>query len=154
MDGRGNNAPLIAAGSGAVLFISLFIGWSEGLDDSLSAWKIFDVVDIVLAVLALIAVGIGAMLATGNPLNLPRTPGSIVTTVGIISFSIVAAFVLEGEELKFGIYLALLATVGIVVGGTQLAATGAPPARRTGGTEPPTTSPPPPPPPPPASPTV
>ena len=150
MDGRGNNAPLIAAGAGLVLFISLFLGWSEGLDDSVSAWENFDIIDIVLALLGLISVGIGAMLATGNQVNLPRTPGSIVTTVGIVAFSIVATFVLEGEDLKFGIYLALLATIGIIVGGMQLgAAAGPPTVRRT--PEPPTS---PPPPPPPASPTV
>ncbi len=61
----------------------------------------------------------------------------------------VATFVLEGEEKKFGIFLALIATIAIIVGGTQLARGGvAPTTRRT--TEPP----PPPPPPPPANPAV
>ena len=143
MDTRGN-APLIAAGGGLLLFITLFIDWFEGV----SAWEIFDVVDVVLALLALIALGVGAMLATGNTANLPSTPSGIVTTAGLIAFSIVAAFVLEGEELKLGIFLSLIATIAIIVGGTQLARGGAAPATRRTTTEPP----PPPPPPPPASP--
>ena len=149
-----NNAPLIAAGGGLLLFISLFLGWFEALDETASAWEIFDIVDVILALIALIAVGIGAMLATGNAVNLPRTPGSIVTTAGIVAFTLVAAFILEGDDTKFGIFLALIATIGIIVGGTQLAA-GPPTVRRTGGTAPPPPPPPTsPPPPPPASPTV
>ncbi len=148
MDVR-NNAPLIAAGGGLLLFISLFLDWFDVLG---SAWEFMDIVDVVLALLALIAVGIGAMLATGNVMNLPRTPGSIVTTAGIIAFTAVATFILEGDEQKFGIFLALIGTIGMIVGGTQLARGDvAPAAPRTRTTEPP---PPPPPPPPPAAPTV
>ena len=139
-----DNAPLIAAGGGLLLFISLFLKWV--FDQS--AWETFDLVDIVLAVIGLIALAIGAMLATGNTTNLPSSPSGIVTTAGLISFSIVAAFILEGDELGFGIFLGLVGTLGILVGGMQLAQVGAPPPRRTGTTEPP------PPPPPPASPTV
>ncbi len=55
LDARGNNAPLIAAGGGLLLFISLFMDWFEGV----SAWKIFDVTDVVLALIALIVIAIG-----------------------------------------------------------------------------------------------
>jgi len=143
-----DNAPLIAAGGGLLLFISEFLDWFDVLG---SAWEFMDIVDVVLAVLALIAIGIGAMLATGNTANLPSSPGGIVTTSGIIAFSIVATFILEGDDQKFGIFLALVGTIAMIVGGMQLArdATG-PTVRRRGGAEPPA----PPPPPPPATPTV
>ena len=126
-----------------LLFISLFMDWFEGV----SAWQIFDVTDVVLALIALIVIGIGAMLATGNTANLPAAPSAIVTTSGVIAFSMVATFVLEGEEKKFGIFLALIATIAIIVGGAQLARGGVTPTARRSTTEPP-------PPPPPASPTV
>jgi hypothetical protein len=145
LDTRGNNAPLIAAGGGLLLFISLFMDWFEGV----SAWQIFDVTDVVLALIALIVIAIGAMLATGNTANLPAAPSAIVTTSGVIAFSMVATFVLEGEDKKFGIFLALIATIAIIVGGAQLARGVAPTTARRSTTEPP-----PPPPPPPASPTV
>jgi hypothetical protein len=148
LDARGNNGPLIAAGGGLLLFISLFLGWFNGI----SAWEIFDLTDLVLALLALIAVGIGAMLATGNAANLPAAPATIVTTAGVIAFSMVATYVFEGEEKEFGIFLALIATIAIIYGGTQLARGAVGPATRTRATEPPASSPPPPPPP--AGPTV
>jgi hypothetical protein len=141
-----DNAPLIAAGGGLLLFISLFIDWFDVLG---SAWEFMDIVDVVLAVLALICVGIGAMLATGNTTNLPSSPGGIVTTSGVIAFSIVATFILEGDDQKFGIFLALIGTIAMIVGGMQLARAGVAPARRTRRAEPP-----PPPSPPPAGPTV
>jgi hypothetical protein len=142
----GNNGPLIAAGGGLLLFISEFLDWFDGLG---SAWEFMDIVDVILAVLALLAVGIGAMLATGNTANLPSSPGGIVTTSGIIAFSVVATFVLEGDDQKFGIFLALVGTIAMIVGGMQLASGGAAPVRRSR-SEPPA----PPPPPPPATPTV
>ena len=146
MNARGNNAPLIAAGGGLLLFISLFLTWFF----EASAWETFDLVDIILALIGLIALGIGAMLATGNTTNLPSSPSAIVTTAGVIAFSIVAAFILEGEERGFGIFLALVGTIAVIVGGMQLAAASTAPRTRV--QEPP--APPPPPPPPPASPTV
>ncbi len=144
MDVR-DNAPLIAAGGGLLLFISEFLDWFDILG---SAWEFMDIVDVVLAVLALIAVGIGAMLATGNTTNLPSSPASIVTTSGIIAFSIVATFILEGDNQKFGIFLALVGTIAMIVGGMQLGR--AAPAPRTRVREPQA----PPPPPPPTTPTV
>ena len=142
MDVR-DNAPLIAAAGGLLLFISLFLDWFEFG----SAWEFMDIVDVILALLALVALGVGAMLVTGNSVNLPRTPGSIVTTAGIVAFSIVATFLLEGDDLEFGIYLAIIGTVGMIVGGTQLARGATPAAPRTRVSEPPSTPPPPPPPP-------
>ncbi len=137
----GNNGPLIAAGGGLLLFISEFLDWFDVLG---SAWEFMDIVDVVLAVLALIAIGIGAMLATGNTANLPSSPGGIVTTSGIIALSIVGTFILEGDEQKFGIFLALIGTIAMIVGGMQLGRTPAEPRTRV--REP--ASPPPPPPPP------
>ena len=156
MDVR-DNAPLIAAGGGLLLFVSLFLNWigAEGID-SLSAWEFFDLLDLVLALLALIAVALGVMLFTGNTANLPAAPGAIVTTAGLIAFSMVAVHVLDpftiaGESVdrEFGLFVALIGTIAMIVGGMQLASGGAaaPAARRTPASEAPTQTPPPPPPP-------
>jgi hypothetical protein len=151
-----DNAPLIVAGGGLLLFISLFLNWvgAEGLD-SVSGWEFFDILDVVFALIALMAVGIGVMLATGNTANLPAAPGSIVATAGLITFSIVAAmildpFTLQGQSVdrEIGLFVALIGTIGMIVGGAQLGR--APAAPRTRVQEPPA----PPPPPPPATPTV
>ena len=144
MDVR-DNAPLIAAGGGLLLFISLFLSWGGGF----SAWESFDIADVVLALLALLAIAVGAGMMTGNAINPPGGPGAAVYTAGLVAFSVVAFVVLEAEERDFGLFLALIATLAIIVGGLQLGR-GATTAPRTRTTEPPS----PPPPPPPASPTV
>jgi hypothetical protein len=154
LDAR-DNAPLIAAGGGVLLFISLFLKWfgAEGFDETVTGWEVFSLMDIVLAAIGVAVAGIGGMLATGNTTNLPAAPGSIVTTAGLIAFGIVLANAIdpfEGIETKFGVWLALIATLAIIFGGTQLGR--APAAPRTRVQEPP--APPPPPPPPPATPTV
>src|SRR5688572_2800457 len=46
------NAPLIAAGGGVLLFIALFMSWFGPF----SAWEAFDLTDIVLALIAILAI--------------------------------------------------------------------------------------------------
>lgn len=149
-----DNAPLIAAGGGLLLFISLFLKWfgAEGIDETVTGWEVFSLMDIVLAAIGLSVAAIGVMLWTGNTANLPAAPASIVTTAGLIAFGIVVANALdpfEGIDAKFGVWLALIATIVMIVGGIQLR--DAPAAPRARATEPPA---PPPPPPPPANPAV
>jgi hypothetical protein len=62
----------------------------------------------------------------------------------------VASWFFEGEERKFGLFLAVLGTIGIIVGGLQLARGGGvtAPRARTASDAPTQTQPPPPPPPP------
>ena len=151
-----DNAPLIAAGGGLLLFISLFLNWlgADGID-SLSAWEFFDLVDIVLALIALIVIAVGVMLFTGNAANLPAAPGVVVRAASLIALAIIAAFVLdpidfsgEGVDIEFGAWLGLIASIVMLVGGMQLR--DAPAAPRTRVQEPPSA----PPPPPPANPAV
>lgn len=140
-----NNGPLIAAGGGLLLFISLFLSWGGDFN----AWETFDISDILLAAIALLAVAVGVGMATGNPINLPGGSGALYTA-GVFSFAIMAFLILEAEDRKFGLFLGLLGTIGIIVGALQLTrgpASPAPPRERAA-------DPTPPPPPPPAGPTV
>ena len=139
-----------------LLFISLFLNWlgAEGID-SLSAWEFFDLVDIVLALIAVIVIAIGVMLFTGNAANLPAPPGAIVRTASIVALAIIAAFAFdpidfsgEGVDIEFGAWLGLIASIVMLVGGMQLREAAAAPRTRV--QEPP----PAPPPPPPANPAV
>jgi hypothetical protein len=139
------NAPLIAAGGGLLLFISLFLSW---IADA-SFWELYDIVDVLFALMALLAIAVGVGLYTGNPINLPGGAGPAVYTAGLIAFSITAFHLLEGDERKIGIFIALIGSIGMIVGGLQLGrAAPAPPRTRVA--EPPA----PPPPPPPSTPTV
>jgi hypothetical protein len=141
-----DNAPLIAAGGGLVLFISLFLSWFGDF----SGWETLDFTDIVLAVIALLALAVGASIATGNALNVPGGPGETLSAAGLIAFAMVATLIFEGDERKFGIFLALIATIAILVGAFQLArgpAAPRAPRARAASDAPTQTQPPPPPPP-------
>jgi hypothetical protein len=103
----------IAAVSAVLLFVFLFVDWFGPFD----AWQVFDVVDIVIALAAFLVVAIVAARAFGAALRLPTDPARLITWDGVIVLVLVLAFLFEGEEREIGIFLALLAAIGIVVGG-------------------------------------
>jgi UDP-N-acetylmuramyl pentapeptide phosphotransferase/UDP-N-acetylglucosamine-1-phosphate transferase len=118
---RQSQGQLIAAASGVVLIISLFLKW-KGLDvpggGSLSGWKTEDALDIYLLILGLIAIA-GAM-GQGDDLPYLTAESKVLTAViGLVLMIFVLLFHGDGIELKFGFWLALLATVGVTVGQFQ-----------------------------------
>jgi len=102
-----------AAASGAALFVFLFVPWLEGRN----AWKLFSWVDILLALLALIAVALPLLKAVGSEPAFRAPVGTILSRVGLIALTITAIFVIEGADRNITILLPLLATVGILYGG-------------------------------------
>ncbi len=116
----------IAAGSGAVFFIALFLSWLEGL----TAWQLFDIVDVLLALLALVAVALPLAKATGVELPIRPSNKAILTRIGVIVLTVTVAFFLEGADRGLGIFLSLLAAVGILYGAVTTPGDEAPPRRR------------------------
>ena len=125
----------IAAASGVVLLIALFLPW-YGVDVNLggiatgsasaSAWEALGFIDILLFLVAVVAIGVPVAKATGS---LPDdVPGPLLVLVAggvgvlLVLFRIVD---LPTPDLgggvdfsrKFGIFLGLLATVGVAYGG-------------------------------------
>jgi hypothetical protein len=93
----------------------LFVGWSEGFETA-SAFKLFDFTDILLFAVAL--VGIAGALGHGLGLfTLPFPSARAATIAGIVATSIVFAFLVEFDSRKIGIWLALIGSIGLVVGG-------------------------------------
>ncbi len=123
-----------------LVLISLFLSWIG----EVSFWELYDIVDVLFALMALLAIAVGVGLYTGNAFNVPGGAGAAVYTSGLIVFSIAAFHLLEGEDRKIGIFIALIGAIGMIVGGLQLGR--APAEPRTRVREP--ASPPPPPPPP------
>lgn len=121
---RANIASLIAAGGGALLVLSLFLGWIGGGGESLSGWKLFSLADIVLFVIAIAAIALGAAHAAGQGASLPDfLRPSLLKPIGIVALTISLIFAIEltsGEsdaDLKFGAILAVLASAAILAGG-------------------------------------
>jgi hypothetical protein len=103
----------IAAISGIVLFIVMFLNWfgididgvqdlsEENLRDaeeafrgegdadadsfSISAWESFSFIDILLFAAVVVSVGLAALRATGNDLDLPIPAGTLVAGAGALA---------------------------------------------------------------------
>ena len=117
-DARSLEAGMLLIGAGAILlFISLFLEWYQpGID----AWEIFEVWDLVLALLAIMAlVGLASRMGVGAP-----RPASWLIVPAIASLVIVLYAIINPPPLvpeidgdpSTGLWLALAASVLMTVG--------------------------------------
>lgn len=105
---------LVAIGA-VLLLVSLFLDWYQ---PGRSAWTVFEVWDLVLGVLALVA-----LVAVAGRLRLVRSrPDSWLVGPSVVAFVIVVASLLNhppaaiGQDPMIGIWLALVAAVLMLVG--------------------------------------
>ena len=110
--GRISPGETIAGAAGIGLFLFLFFHWFTGL----SAWSAFDVIDFVLAAIAIVAVGVAGGRAMGNDIFGSNT-GLVLTLLGVVASSMILTFVLEGDGRKIGLYLALISALALAYGG-------------------------------------
>jgi hypothetical protein len=86
---------------------------------SVSGWESQNTLDIYLAILAVFVLGSATMMLMGNPEGIPFAPAAATFLLGAIG-TILTAYVLidvpEGAERKIGIYLAVVAVIGVTVG--------------------------------------
>ena len=110
----------VAAGLGALLlFISLFLDWYA---PDLSAWTVFETLDMVLAMLCLATFVLVVPKAIGRPLA-GGPPEGLLLGVGVAAFVIVGIQLLNhppaaiGLDEEVGAWLALGGAVLMLVGG-------------------------------------
>jgi hypothetical protein len=110
----------IAAALGALLlFVSLFLDWFE---PDLSAWTVFEALDMVLAALALATFILVVPKALGRPVA-GGSPDSLLLGVGAAAFVIVGIQLLNhppaaiGLDEEVGAWLALAGSVLMLAGG-------------------------------------
>ena len=122
---------IVAAASGLALLIFMFVPWyrnDRGFDlQSLSAWKAFAFIDLVLFAAAALAIGLAAARAArAIPPDLPASPPTVVAAAGALATLLVLYRIVElpdpgvdGVEIgrKIGVYLGLIASIGIALGG-------------------------------------
>jgi hypothetical protein len=137
---RLSQGELIAGIAGLVLLVDLWFAWygvklSAGgllkgftIGASANAWESFGLIDIILFLVALIAIGVAALRALNKLPVMPWPPATIVTIAGgvallLILFRIIDTPVdtqgVEGIDVtrKIGVWLGLLAAAGITYGG-------------------------------------
>ncbi len=110
--------PLLVALGALVTLVSLFVDW---FDPDGSAWTVFEVIDLLLAGLALTA-----LLLVGERLGLlPRrlVPGISLLVIGAVALVLVASQLIDhppaaqGGEIEAGAWIALLGTLLMFLGG-------------------------------------
>lgn len=111
----------IAALSGVALLVSLFLPWyGAGADGDATGWEALAAVDIALALVAAFGVSLLVVTASQSVPAVPVALSTVVTLVGLIGVVLVLVRLaatpggLDGREL--GVWLALVAAIGIVAG--------------------------------------
>lgn len=130
---------MVAGVSGLLLFIVMFFPWYgieaefEGLGDiasaNVNAWEAFSFIDILLFLVVLVAIGMALARAAGAmPADLPAPAGMIVAAAGALAVLLILFRLLSAPDPEFtgdsvdlsrkiGIFLGLLAALGIGFGG-------------------------------------
>ncbi len=123
---------LIAGVSGFVLFVSLFLSWygisikflGAGVSANFSAWDAFSLIAIVLFLVSVVAMGLAMMKALGQKVALPIAPSVVTAALGALAVILILFRLLvhpaDHLSLQYGIFIGLLAAIGVLVGGYQL----------------------------------
>ena len=121
---------MIAAVSGLVLLLVMFMSWFEvgggsttaiivGLDTTQNAWQAFQFIDVILFLAALAAIGAAVISAGGNSARAPLPPEMLALGLGALSTLLVLYRILNpvaDAGRKLGLFLGFLASAGIAAG--------------------------------------
>ena len=102
---------LIVGGAGIVLVISLFLDWV-----GVSAFSAFSVMDIIMLLVGLAAIGYAALPASGSAQSLPKDSAWIVLLVGVGVVGWALGICLEDADAGIGAWLGLFGSIAIAVG--------------------------------------
>ena len=137
---RLSQGELIAGIAGFVLLIDLWVDWYgvklsaggvlQGLNIGVSAnaWESFSVIDVILFLVALVAIGVAVLRALNNLPSMPYPPATLLTIAGAVGLLLVVFRIIdtpvdthgvEGIDVtrKIGVWIGLLATAALTYGG-------------------------------------
>jgi hypothetical protein len=107
----------IAAVSGAVLLVSLFLPWYEGT----SAWEALSVIDIAVALVALSGLALLPVTASQRVPAVPIAFSAFVSLAGLIGTVLVLVRVADlpdgADGRGWALWLGLIAALGVTAGG-------------------------------------
>jgi purine-cytosine permease-like protein len=122
----------LAAAGGLVLLVVMFLGWYGAEDVTLSAWEAFAVTDVLLALLALLALGVAVTTVTQRGPALPVGLGVITTALALIALIALLYRILNEPgpdglvEVRAGAWLGVLAALLVLAGAWRSIADEAP----------------------------
>jgi hypothetical protein len=104
--------------AGAALLASLFLPWYGEGGRSLTGWESFAVIDVVLAVAALLAIALPAVAAAQRTAAVPQALTALVLLVGYPAIVLVAIRLLNipGDDLgrEAGVFAAALSLIALL----------------------------------------
>jgi hypothetical protein len=123
---RLSQGQMISGVAGLVLLISLFLKWAGSEvpgTESLSAWKLpLATFDVYLLILAFFAMLPAIAELTGSGIEVPFVDAAAAFLLSVIGLIQLVWFRIdpgEGVSVKIGFWIALIATIGIVIGSYQ-----------------------------------
>jgi hypothetical protein len=109
----------IVGACGVLLLVALFLPWYG--DPSRSGWESFTVLDVILTLLALVAISVPVVTSGHRVPALPLALESITALLGLVGLLLVLVRVLnlpgDADGREIGLWLGLVATLGIFAGG-------------------------------------
>jgi hypothetical protein len=122
---------VVAGAAGVLLLASLFMKWYSVSSSAVlgsgqrgvSAWTAFSVVDILLALVALLGIALALAQVVGRGPALPVAIGVITTTLGLAATLLVLYRIINQPgpndliDVEVGAWIGLVACVGVFLGG-------------------------------------
>jgi len=136
----------IAAASGLVLLVSLWLSWygidlgqvggaiGAGLDLSANAWQAFGLLDLLLFITAVAAIAFAALAANGRRVDLPVAPAQVVAGLAALATLLVVYRIINAPGpdgaigVEFGAFIGLLSAAGVTFGAWRAMQEGTAPA--------------------------
>ena len=120
--GRLRAGEWLAAAGGVALLGALFLPWYEFRGLRATGFEALTVIDILLALLALLALSLAVLQATQDGPAMPVGAAVLTATLGKVGILLVLFRMIDEPgadyaELDIGAYLALVATLAITAGG-------------------------------------
>ena len=114
---------IVVGAAALVLLVALFRTWyTVPSYRNLNAWEAFGVVDVLLALIALLGIVLALSQVVGRGPALPVALGVITTTLALAATLLVLYRILnqpgpnEAIDVRYGAYLGLLAALGVFLG--------------------------------------
>lgn len=136
---------VIAAAGGVALLVVMFLEWYSvgGVDgvrsQGATAWQSFGVLDVILALVALLAIALALLGATQRSPALPVATAVITSAAGTVALLLVLYRILdppgpnESVEVSYGAYAGFLCVAAIAAGGWDAMSEDDPPFDVSGG---------------------
>lgn len=104
--------------AGAALLISLFLPWYGAGEADATAWEALTVTDVVLALLALMAIALPLIAATQRTVAVPQSWTALIMLIAVpaLLMALFRLLNLPGDGLgrEIGVWLGALATLGVI----------------------------------------